>query len=342
MTTDELTVLMIAVGGESMIPIGRWEAPIRALTERGLLRALDAVNFVITDAGRAAVKAEEKEADQAFTKAILARNQSPETYGVDMTVNGRQIDFDLYFDPNFMADVCTRQFLQHNGACEPELVHLMRRVIRPGDFVIDGGANIGFFTLVASRLVGEEGHVEAFEPATVNFKKLRKNLDLNRVENVTAVNRALWSDDTEQMLYLAQDTGLCSLMPFESAITSLPVRGLTLDGWCLNYEHSPRLIKLDLEGAEEHALIGARALLEEGVDFVVCELNMRALHNFGSSQANLRKYMKAKGYEMFWLHEDGSEPTLVDDGHVLEGAENLNALFSEPEIVRKAWEAELT
>src|SRR5579864_4256644 len=103
-----------------------------------------------------------------------------ENLHIDMTVRERNIKFDLTYDPGFIADVCTRQFLLHNGAGEPEVVHVMRRAIRPGDFVIDGGANIGFMTLIMSRLVGEQGHVEAFEPATVNFKKLRKNLELNK------------------------------------------------------------------------------------------------------------------------------------------------------------------
>jgi FkbM family methyltransferase len=265
-----------------------------------------------------------------------------ENLHIDMTVKERNVKFDLTYDPGFIADVCTKRFLEHNGACEPDTVHVMRRVIKPGDFVIDGGANIGFFTMLMSRLVGEQGHVEAFEPATVNFKKLRNNLELNKVENVTAINRALWSDDADLTLYISQDTGLCSLMPFEFSITTLPVRVLTLDRWCAGYDQRPRLIKLDIEGSEERALIGAARMLQAGVDFIVTEINERALSNFGSSQADLRHYMKSKGYDMFWMHEDGLEPTLVTDDQVLEGAENMNALFSKPEIVRNAWETPLS
>ena len=55
MTDDEYTVLMIAAEGESMIPIGRWEEPIRTLTLAGLMRKLDQVNYVITQAGRCAM-----------------------------------------------------------------------------------------------------------------------------------------------------------------------------------------------------------------------------------------------------------------------------------------------
>lgn len=261
---------------------------------------------------------------------------------IDLTVRERNIKFDLTYDPGFIADVCTKTFLNYNGACEPEVVHVMRRVIRPGDFVIDGGANVGFFTLLMSRLVGDQGHVEAFEPATVNFKKLRQNIEINRVENVTAVNRALWSEEADLTLYIAHDTGLCSLMPFDHSITTFPIKCLTLDKWCGNYDQRPRLIKLDIEGAEEHALIGAAHMLEAGIDFVITEINERALLNFGCSQADLRRYMKRHHYDMFWLHEDGSEPTLVREDQVLEGAENMNCLFSTEEKVRRAWEEVLS
>lgn len=261
---------------------------------------------------------------------------------IDMTVKERNIQFDLTFDPGFIADVCTKTFLNYNGACEPEVVHVMRRVIRPGDFVIDGGANVGFFTLLMSRLVGEQGHVEAFEPATVNFKKLRKNLEINKVENVTAVNKALWRTDHEQLqLYISHDTGLCSLRLFEGALAALPVGGLTLDRWCGGYDQRPRLIKLDVEGAEEDVLVGAKRLLE-GVDFVICELNVGALDRFGSSQHDLRAYMERQGYEMFLTQENGDEPEFVSTDRVVEGPENLNVLFSTKERVRKAWEEVLS
>jgi FkbM family methyltransferase len=261
---------------------------------------------------------------------------------IDLTIRERNIKFDLVIDPGFIADVCTVQFMKRDGCCEPEVAHLMRRVVRPGDFCIDGGANIGFFTLFMSRLVGEQGHVEAFEPAVVNFKKLRKNLELNKVENVTAINRALWSEETDLTLHIAQDTGTCSLMPHAHCITSLPIRCLTLDKWCQHYDQPPRLLKLDIEGAEEHALLGAAQMLAKGIDFIVTEINARALYNFGSSQACLRDYMKRYGYDMFWLHEDGSEPTHVGVDQMLQGDENLNALFSKPDTVRRAWDEVLS
>jgi len=70
LTTDELAVLEICVRGGSIAPIGRWEKPVRALTQRGLLNGLDAFNYVITDAGRDAHESQEREVDRALGEVI--------------------------------------------------------------------------------------------------------------------------------------------------------------------------------------------------------------------------------------------------------------------------------
>lgn len=71
LTQDELTVLLIADEGGSMIPIGRWEVPIRQLATRGFMKRLDEVNYVITEAGREAAHAGE---DANFKAVIETRN----------------------------------------------------------------------------------------------------------------------------------------------------------------------------------------------------------------------------------------------------------------------------
>lgn len=266
-----------------------------------------------------------------------------DTMHVDMIVAGRKIEFDLTFDPSFVQDVNTATCLRHYGCCEPEVMHLFRRVIRPGDFVIDGGTSVGFMTLTMSRLVGDQGHVESFEPSTLNFKKLRTNIELNQIENVTVVNRALWSEETSLTLYQGIDSGSSSLMPFSESLSHIPVGGLTLDKWCGSYDQAPRLLKLDIEGAELHALTGAGDMLMRGIDFVVCEMNLSALDRFGTSQMDLRDYMAGKGYSTFMLQENGDRPQLVDrEQTIVPGRENMNVLFSSVERVHAAWGVELT
>lgn len=72
LSADERAVLMIAAAGQSMIPIGRWEAPVRSLHARGFLRMIDEVNYVITATGRAASEAAE---DDAVRDVIKINNR---------------------------------------------------------------------------------------------------------------------------------------------------------------------------------------------------------------------------------------------------------------------------
>jgi len=74
LSDDEFTVLMIAAGGESMIPIGRWERPVKALAERGLLNRLNEANYVITEAGRLAVRERDRQDDKLLADVINKRN----------------------------------------------------------------------------------------------------------------------------------------------------------------------------------------------------------------------------------------------------------------------------
>jgi hypothetical protein len=71
LSLDEETVLEIAARGQSMIPIGRWEAPTKRLAALGLLKALDEANYVITDAGRARFKVAEQDQDDAIAQVII-------------------------------------------------------------------------------------------------------------------------------------------------------------------------------------------------------------------------------------------------------------------------------
>lgn len=72
LTTDEAAVLEIAASGASMMPIGRWERPVLALTQRGFLERCDSFNYYITQAGRAALKGEQADAERAVDRALAA------------------------------------------------------------------------------------------------------------------------------------------------------------------------------------------------------------------------------------------------------------------------------
>lgn len=74
-TDDELTVLLIAAQGESMMPIGRWEKPVEALVAKGYLRANDRFNNVITPEGKAVLADREKQDDEVYRDILRMGNR---------------------------------------------------------------------------------------------------------------------------------------------------------------------------------------------------------------------------------------------------------------------------
>ncbi len=248
------------------------------------------------------------------------------------------VSFFMDFDASSIADQCTVANFNASGCCEPEVVHLMLRVLKPGDIVVDGGANIGFFTMLMAKLIGETGRVYAFEPAEQNIHKLAVNANVNKFEHITIVSNPLWSKVEPVTLYMAENSGFTSLAKSPVTIGQAEKQAITLDAY-FDKPSNVKLLKLDIEGSELHALTGS--LGYGRATYMVCELNDEALQLFGHSAKKLRGYMRGVGYEMFLLYPDGRFPTLIPpDVEIKTNKQNLNVLFSTMENVVKAWPSE--
>lgn len=142
----------------------------------------------------------------------------------------------------FYENLIRRDYLQHGIQ------------LNPGDTVIDVGANIGAFAVLAAHRVGPEGKVFAFEPASAIFARLQRNVQLNELKNLTPINAAVGGTNGEGRLYLADRSAYASLYEqcdgHESVATET-VRVQTLasvmEGFALD---RLTLLKLDCEGAE--------------------------------------------------------------------------------------------
>ncbi len=139
--------------------------------------------------------------------------------------------------------------------------HKRRRfeeVVKPGDVVYDIGANVGFYTLLASRLVGPAGRVVAFEPEPRNLAYLRRHLLLNGAANVAVVEAAV-SDREGTLAFLRTENRSTGRLDQGGDIA---VKSVTLDGFLARgTERPPDVIKMDIEGGELAALTGATGIL---------------------------------------------------------------------------------
>jgi FkbM family methyltransferase len=143
--------------------------------------------------------------------------------------------------------------------------------------VYDIGANLGFFSLVAARLVGPTGRVYAFEPAPENAEAIRRNAALNLVTNVTVVERAVSSRAGTARLQIVDDQSWSRLEEFGAHPGTervLEVETVAIDDLVQSGElPPPALVKIDVEGAELAVLDGMRATIERQRPTIVCELH---------------------------------------------------------------------
>jgi FkbM family methyltransferase len=180
---------------------------------------------------------------------------------------------------------------------------LVRQLLQPGDMFVDGGANVGLFTLVAARQVGPSGKVVAFEPAPWSLQALRRNLAVNDYPWVDIVPLALAdkAGTTELIAFQGDAAGYSSFAPPARAGGNLvPVATATLDTLVPESDRKMlTLVKLDLEGAEYRALQGARAILSvPGPDFII-EVEPEHLSRQGASVGQLMELFNGAGYHAF-------------------------------------------
>ncbi len=162
------------------------------------------------------------------------------------------------------------------GTWDAEEQQLLVSHLRPGGVFYDVGANIGFLSLLAARLVGPAGRVAAFEPLPVNAAQLERNANLNGFTNVTLVEAAVSSEAGVAQFDPANERVQARLA--ENAVAAsqglVAVRAVTIDGWRTETDFPlPGLIKIDIEGAEIAALRGAHEVIEASRPVLLIEVH---------------------------------------------------------------------
>jgi FkbM family methyltransferase len=205
-----------------------------------------------------------------------------------------------------------RRFYYH--CYEAPAVRFFKRWLTAGDVVLDVGAHVGLFSLLAARLVGPHGEVHAFEPVPANFDRLEQNVELNRFANVRPNRTAVGDAEGEVSLGLRDEelvgNSTCDYT-VGAALGSVTAPVTTLDSY-LTVRATPRarLVKMDVEGFEYRALAGLeRTLAEAPPDAIMLELNALLLHEHGSSPTRLIEQLQDHGYELHRLgHGGGLKP----------------------------------
>ena len=202
------------------------------------------------------------------------------------------------------------------GGFEREEIRLFFSFIKPGMNIIDVGANIGIYTIIADKKLRGDGKIWAFEPSSENYKRLLKNLSLNKCDLVTPVNLGLGNKENEE-LYLRRDTGYGDAERYMLPNNKLPSEELsnikeqvegeivnltTLDAFMRKTNNSKvDFIKMDAEGYEYFILQGAKEILTSNPNVVIMlECTELGTKRAGHTQQYLYDFLNEFGIDVFY------------------------------------------
>ncbi len=215
-----------------------------------------------------------------------------------------EFDYGVFVDASLANWPNGYRTLFLHGRMDDNELTVWEQLLRPGDAVVDCGANYGWWTLVSSRLVGPRGSVFAFEANPPTAERLEHNVRASECANVHIHKVAVAAEQGIAFIHTAKQNpiaGHASLHPHDGWDWEepTPVEQVTVDGVAFQ-EQWPviRLIKLDIEGAELSALRGMKQLIRRDRPYVTVEWNVSAAGGFGYHPKAIIEYLSALGYSL--------------------------------------------
>lgn len=184
---------------------------------------------------------------------------------------------------------------------ENEELEFTFNFLRKGDIFFDIGANIGLFSLVAAKRIGETGKIFAFEPSPKTFLRLKENIVLNKFENIIPLNLGL-SNKIEKLPFNISETGYDAWNSFagngsELLQKSIEVPVITLESFISEKKLSNiQLFKIDVEGWEKFVLLGGEKYLRINSPVIILELTESNTFSAGYMVQELYSLLESWGY----------------------------------------------
>lgn len=210
------------------------------------------------------------------------------------------------------------------GYWEPLETNAVKKIVQPGWVVFDVGANIGYYTLMLSKLVGENGQVHGFEPTSYAYDRLQRNVFLNpdlALVNMTISNKGLSSKSGTKIESLESRFSARLLAHDKKE----HIEFITLDDYVsLLGLGRVDFIKVDVDGYDYDVILGGTGILKEHRPIIMAEICNRVLKERGKDVTSYLKLYLECGY---------SSCTLIETEEVL----SLRKLLKDPKILSGSW-----
>lgn len=192
--------------------------------------------------------------------------------------------------------------LREQGIWEAYETELSLKLLKAGDVYLDVGANIGYYSLIASRLLGEQGKVISYEPDATNFALLQRNILHNHCHNVQAVNAALADENSQGQLFLSADNlGDHRIYPAEEQRNSQSITLYNGAEHVSQFSQHLDFIKVDTQGAEYFVIKGLMPLIEKNAEHLhmIVEICPYGIRKSGAHGLDLLALLEQTGLEFF-------------------------------------------
>ncbi|MFH1227188.1 MAG: FkbM family methyltransferase [Planctomycetota bacterium] len=204
--------------------------------------------------------------------------------------------------------------LSMNDVYEPIETSIVNQYVKKGDVVLDIGANIGYYTLLFARLVGDEGKVYAFEPEPDNFELLKKNIEINKYENVVLIPKAVSDKVGKIRLYLSgNNKGDNRIFDSQDNRLYIDVEMTTLNDYFRDYKGKVDFVKMDIQGAEGRAVRGMTNLLSNNRQAkIISEFWPGGLDRAGTKPEEYLKTLESFGFKLNIIDEEQLKITPIE------------------------------
>jgi len=202
---------------------------------------------------------------------------------------------------------CVDGDIKNTGVWEPNTTHAIKQLIKPGDVVLDIGANIGYDTVIMSKLAGETGKVYAFEPTLHYFDVLNRTLAANKITNTQVFNFGLSDKDAELEIYLGQHSATIHETQYKDTLRKEKITLHTLDEVAAEEKWDKvDFIKLDVDGHEPAVLDGGWKTIEKFSPIILLEVSHEHYLDAGVTAWDFYKLLKSKNFYIY--SEEAMQP----------------------------------
>lgn len=191
------------------------------------------------------------------------------------------------------------------GEFEVDIINFLKSLLNECSIFFDIGANIGIYSLLASKHIRNGGKVYSFEPSDWAYERLMENLKLNDSKNVEVLKLAATNSSGLKRFYVCEDDAYNSLnsFPMKDVQKVIEINSIRIDEYCSNHNVKKiDILKVDAEGADYLVLKGAENILRSDTPpIIICEFNRNILKGMAFSQDEFVGFMRELSYNFFMI-----------------------------------------